>query len=51
MLKKIDDSHYKSTDGYFMLKSEWTWTPFEKEYSSEKLSSIIEILKTLNKGK
>ena len=49
-LEKISPIHYRSEYGYFMQKERkhWVFLPFEKEFDTDSLLSITDILRNLN---
>ena len=51
LLADISDKIYKSRYGYFIFQEEskkWIFTPLEKEFDTDDLLSIMDILRNLN---
>ena len=51
LLADISDKIYKSRYGYFILQEQtkqWIFTPLEKEFDSNDLLAIMDILRNLN---
>lgn len=51
LLADVSDKIYKSRYGYFILQEEnrkWIFTPLEKEFDTDDLLTIMDILRNLN---
>lgn len=51
LLADISDKIYKSRYGYFILQEEskqWIFTPLEKEFNTDDILNIMDILRKLN---
>ena len=53
LLADISDKIYKSKYGYFIFENdrkEWIFTPLEKEFNTNDLLNIMDILRNLNEN-
>jgi hypothetical protein len=53
LLADISNKIYKSRYGYFLLQEDpkrWVFTPLEKEFDTDDLLNIIDILRNLNEN-
>jgi len=50
-LLQISEHIYKSVYGYFILRNnKWMFTPLEKEFDTDDLMNISDILRNLNEN-
>ncbi len=53
LLAGISNKIYKSRYGYFLLQEDpkrWVFTPLEKEFDTDDLLNIMDILRNLNEN-